>query len=703
MKNVRRIFCDDILSLAKNFFALVIVIGICFLPALYAWFNIYSNWDPYGNTGALKLAAISLDKGYTDENGEYHNQGDTIIENLHENTAVNWQFVESSDEAIEGVYSGKYYAAVVIEEDFTYNMYNAFTADVNRPTLLFYENQKKNPVATKISDTVVQSLQNNINVAFTEVVVSKVFSTASKVSTDLKEDGGVEGAILNLRSLSDDLTEYQNTIKQIIENDRQLQRSLAAAKDDASNIQSQAHRTADAAMRSVKVNDETETTLKEYSDNVNAALNQINAGINDLDTSLAAATMAGDVKEMEIYLQRSAKDAASIANYLTVLAASEVSNEKLQNMLNTVNELYDILKEYDTGEYTIAGNAVARSEADMRQKTQQAMNKVSTIKENNTNLSSEVNQALRKLGGVVSNSSVLLNTVGDTFGSLKTMFTAITNTVDATNVSLQKTNEALAYINGRILEVIGTSDSDDQTSKIQALVNGLSGDPKVYGKFFSEPVEVVTEAVYPIENYGSAVAPFYSTLAFWVGALILTAIIKIKPDKDKYKDMSEGQLFFGRYVLFWVLGQLQAVIIVLGDLFLLHIQCVHPLLFLLAASVIATTFTILIYSLVVTWGDVGKALSVVIVVIQIAGSSGTYPIELLPEFFKKMYIFFPFPYAINAIRECLCGMYQMDYLKNLICLVVFMGVALIIGLLIRIPFEPINHYMEERMEDTEMM
>ncbi|CBK75591.1 YhgE/Pip C-terminal domain [Butyrivibrio fibrisolvens 16/4] len=283
------------------------------------------------------------------------------------------------------------------------------------------------------------------------------------------------------------------------------------------------------------------------------------------------------------------------------------------------------------------------------------------------------------------------------------MFTAIDNTVDAANTSLNKTNEAIAYINGRILEVIDQVDKVGDGDKIQVIVNALSGDPDAYGKFFSTPVNVVTEAVYPIENYGSAVAPFYSTLAFWVGALILTAIIKVKPDKSKYPDASAGQLFFGRYVLYWILGQFQAVIIVVGDLFLLHIQCVHPWYFMLAGSVIATTFTLFIYSLVVTWGDVGKALSVVIVVIQIAGSSGTYPIELLPDFFKKVYIFFPFPYAINAIRECLCGMYEYDYLKNFICLGMFMIVALIIGLLIQIPFEDINHYMEERMEDTEMM
>ncbi|MBQ7148820.1 MAG: YhgE/Pip domain-containing protein [Pseudobutyrivibrio sp.] len=704
MRNVRKIFVDDIISLVKNFYALVIVVGICFLPALYAWFNIYSNWDPYGSTGALKLAAVSLDKGFTDENGEYHNQGDEIIDNLHENTAIDWQFVDSADAAIDGVYSGEYYAAVVIDEDFTYNMYNVLTDEVTRPTLLFYENQKKNPVATKISDTVVQNLQSSINATFTEVVVSEVFTSANKVSENINEDDSLDGAIFNLRSLSNDLASYQETISGIIENDKQLQRSLEAAKSDASNLQKKAKSSAKAAVDSSVVNVQTETSLAEYSRNVNAALNEINSSLDEIDSFIAAGKISTDVKDMETYLQRSAKDAANIVNYLSILAASEVRGPKLQATLERANELYAILQEYDIGEPTIAGDILENKEQDMKAKLDKASGKVSEVKSiYNDNVAAEVNAGLSQLGGVLDNSNSLLNAVGDTFGSLKTMFTAINNTVDSANTSLQKTSEALAHVNGRVRSIIGDVDTVDESDKIQALINGLSGDPKVYGKFFSQPVEVVTEAVYPIENYGSAVAPFYSTLAFWVGALILTAIIKIKPDKKKYSEMSERQLYFGRYVLYWILGQIQGVIIVLGDLYLLHVQCVHPWLFMLAASVIATTFTLLIYSLVVTWGDVGKALSVVIVVIQIAGSSGTYPIELLPDFFKRVYIFFPFPYAINAIRECLCGMYKLDYLKYLGCLGIFIVVALIIGLLVRIPFEPINHYMEERMEDTEMM
>ncbi|SDB52797.1 putative membrane protein [Pseudobutyrivibrio sp. YE44] len=738
MKNIRKIFVDDILSLAKNFFALVIVVGICFLPALYAWFNIYSNWDPYGNTGALKLAAVSLDKGYTDEDGNYHNQGDTIIDNLHENTAVNWQFVDSSDQAIEGVYSGEYYAAVVIDENFTYNMYNVLTDEVKRPTLHFYENQKKNPVATKISDTVVQTLQNNINVAFTEVVVSEVISGAEKVSDDIKEDNDINLAIDNLRDLSNDLSAQQETIKKIIENDAKLKQSLKVAENDASNVKNQARKTAEAVYNSKKTTDKADVTLNSYSADVDAMLNLINGSLSDMDTKLKAAEATQNVSEITTSLIGLAKDVGAMKAALDTLnpeaIAKEEAKQAISDYSSEITLVENILRDMGYGDYIDAGKkayelknkaedivqwkeeeivnnasnditeAAGKKEEDLRLKIAELRKHTDSLQTKYDNqLVPKIHNGLTSLSGNLNSTNSMLNSLGDTFGNLMIMFTAIDNTVDAANTSLTKTSDAIAYINGRLIEVIDQVDKVGDGDKIEAVVNALSGDPEVYGKFFSEPVEIKTEAVYPIENYGSAVAPFYSTLAFWVGALILTAIIKVHPDKTQYPDASKRQLFFGRYVLYWILGQLQAVVIVLGDLFLLHVQCIHPWFFMLAASVIATTFTLLIYSLVVTWGDVGKALSVVIVVIQIAGSSGTYPIELLPDFFKKMYIFFPFPYAINAIRECLCGMYHYDYLKYLACLGIFMVVALVIGLLIQIPFEPINHYMEERMEDTEMM
>ncbi|MBE5920614.1 MAG: YhgE/Pip domain-containing protein [Pseudobutyrivibrio ruminis] len=744
MKTIKKIFIDDVVGLVKNFFALVIVVGICFLPALYAWFNIYSNWDPYGNTGALKFAAISLDKGYTDENGEYHNQGDTIIENLHENTAVDWQFVKSADEAIEGVYSGKYYAAVVVDKDFTYNMYNVFTEEIDRPTLHFYENQKKNPVATKISDTVVQTLQNNINVAFTEVVVSGVFSSASDFSVEIQEQGGVDKVLEKLRGLSGDLTRYQNTINTIIANDAALKSNLNLAKTDASNLKNQAEKSAKAIGNTAGVSGTVNTTLDSYSKDISEAMDIVYSKSQDMRKNIDVSRATEDANKMASTTKQFLMDAADVEYRLAAVGAG-IPTDKIDTYKNTAISLLDgviaikTILNLDTSNEISQRESIAKIDAtNIKEQSAEVMTKAEKNKEAISNIdtnqlvangSDQLKKAINEADaktvafqdafnnklrpGVSSNiasltktlndTNTLLNSVGSTFGNLMVMFDAINGSIDCANTSLEKTGDAITYVNGRLIDVINNVEKAGESEKLQVLVNALSGDPEVYGKFFSTPVDVVTEAVYPIENYGSAVAPFYSTLAFWVGALILTAIIKVTPDKNKYPNASQRQLYFGRYALYWVLGQLQSIIIVAGDIFLLHVQCIHPGLFFLAGSFIATTFTLLIYSLVVTWGDAGKALAVVLVVIQIAGSSGTYPIELLPEFFKKVYIFFPFPYAINAIRECLCGMYELDYLKYLGTLIVFMGVSLVIGLLIRIPFEPINHYMEERMEDTKMM
>ena len=197
--------------------------------------------------------------------------------------------------------------------------------------------------------------------------------------------------------------------------------------------------------------------------------------------------------------------------------------------------------------------------------------------------------------------------------------------------------------------------------------------------------------------------PFYSVLAIWVGMTILVSILKVKAEPKGLTNVKSYQLFFGRYLLFLLLNEVQAVIIVLGDIYILHCQVMYPGLFFLAAALTSLTFSLLIYALTLSFGDIGKALAVVVMVIQIAGSSGTFPIELLPTVYQKIYIFFPFPYAINAIRETIGGMYADTYVKSLSELLIFAVGALIVGLVIRIPFVGINHYMEERMEDTKMM
>jgi putative membrane protein len=133
------------------------------------------------------------------------------------------------------------------------------------------------------------------------------------------------------------------------------------------------------------------------------------------------------------------------------------------------------------------------------------------------------------------------------------------------------------------------------------------------------------------------------------------------------------------------------------------VQCLEPGKFYLTAIFASMTFNLFVYTMTVSFGDIGKAFAVIIMILQIAGSSGTYPIEILPSFYQNLYIYFPFPYAINAMRETIGGLYENDYWMYMGQLGIFVIVALVIGLVIRRPFIHINHYVEKRMRDTKMM
>lgn len=712
MKTIKQIFFTDLKNLVKNLFALIIAVGVCFLPALYAWFNIYSNWDPYGNTGQLQLAAISLDQGYTDDDGTYKNVGEDIMEELAENDKVDWQFVDSADEALEGVESGKYYAALVIQEDFTYNMYNMFVSSMEEPTLIFYQNQKKNPVATKISDTIIGTVETNINEEFIKVMTSTIFADANDLYDDIEEEGGVDAFIDKLENLNNDLISYQDTIDDVITGNAVLSSNLAKASQDTENLQQQTQNSSGSLANSAASLQQSQNTLNTFKDQMNLTVDTILTMLTNMENQLQQAKLSGDVDQMADACEQTLRDTEQLNRDITALSES-LANESgnsdvvatLEQLSAAVDSLQRILKQADLdGRYDAAAEQVRETEESMIKDLDKAIANIQSSKNTvNNQLIPQLNTCMDNLENVVNSASTLmhnmsgvLSSAGDVFGSLQT-------TIVTSDTSLEKTRDALGKISDKLSKAIEKARSVEEDDRVKALVDTLSGDPDMYGEFFSEPVEIETVAVYPIENYGSAVAPFYTVLSIWVGVIIMAAIIKVKVSKEKYPNANPTELFFGRGMFFLFMGQVQTLITVLGDLFILKIQCLHPFLFWLTAALTSLTFTLLIYALVYSFGDVGKAIAVVVLVLQIAGSSGTYPIELLPEFFQKVYIFFPFPYAINAMRECICGLYEADLVVYLLKLLIFLAVGLVIGLWIRIPFEGINHYMEKRMEDTEIM
>ena len=288
-------------------------------------------------------------------------------------------------------------------------------------------------------------------------------------------------------------------------------------------------------------------------------------------------------------------------------------------------------------------------------------------------------------------------------GDAKVMKTALAETADAVGDTMALLRPATEKLLTSLESTIDDLEGLTTDEYMDTLVDILGGDPAVYGQYFPEMVQTSVNAVYPIANYGSAMTPFYTVLAIWVGGVILSSLIKIHARTEGLIDPKPAELYFGRYLFFFVLSQIQAAVIVTGDLYILKVQCLHPGMLYLTGALTAFTFSLLIYSLALSFGDVGKAIVVVIMVMQIAGSSGTFPIELLPAIYQKIYRFFPFPYAIDAMRECICGMYGNYYWQQIGFLLLFAAAALLIGLLVRRPFMGLNHFMEEKLEETELL
>ena len=723
MKNILAIFKADVRGLVKNVLALIIIIGLCILPSLYAWFNIYSNWDPYANTGNIKIAAYSEDEGYTGEDGTVQNMGGKILDNLKENTAIGWTMVNSGEEAIEGVKSGDYYAAVVIEKDFSYKMFNMFAEGFANPGITYYENEKKNAVATKITDTAVSTLQQSIDAQFVDVVIRTVFEQTNNVSGEIETNNKIKEFTDKLTAVNNNLITYETTIESLISANKELTTSVGKAQDEIDSLKGQVDTGIDDVTGVQNGISTTRTSLSDFNAKVKESVAQIESSLDKVVSELENTTVTDDVRKMADDMIQTMKDVNTLKKEALKLEAAIKGiklpsdyDKETQDALNAIGSVIgnaDDIREVinGLGITDAADKVTSRIEAELAKKTDSVEDAVRTCKDYASNMRNMfTNSLMPQIDGILANTEQILATVNTLLESINTtlentgtIFDGMVSTIGSTNQSLEQMQVIIQGVSEKLKSVTELFNGTTEDERVQALRKLMSGDPDTYGEFFSEPVKIDTVEVYPIANYGSAMTPFYTVLALWVGALLLTALVKVKAEPKNLQGVKLHQLYFGRYLLFSVLGQIQALVVVLGDIYLLHCQILDKGLFWFTASLTSFVFTLLVYSLTLSFGDIGKAVAVVIMVIQIAGSGGTFPIELLPSVYRNIYIFFPFPYAINAMRETIGGMYGNMYVKSLLQLMIFAVAALVLGLVIRKPFIKWNHFVEKRMEDTKMM
>ena len=677
MQKVFEIFKNDLKKISKCKIAMIIIIGLIIIPGIYAWLNIDSNWSPYSNTNNIPIAVVNKDEGVKILN-EKVNLGDEIEKVLKNNDAMNWIFTDEKD-AIANVKKSKYYGAIIIPKNFSKHLTTIIDGTKpKKPTFNFYVNNKKNPIAPIIVNKAVSTVQNSVNEAFINTIVYKVINTAENIDIAQK-----------ISKTTDDLVEELNNAK----SDIQRVRITLQTTDSAANLTSKSL-----------------SSLRAILPTLEGVTNASKQGISDMDNAVKSfdATFEQIENDIESLISDSEK---LIKEILSIINATDSNNieKNIKEISNKLDNLLTVMKRLDSVLASV--NSVANLPAidNLRNKIASEITEIENLqtllKDNNiANNLETIKNEIKKLNNDISSlkniyQSKIKNNLSKLYKNGSSAVSKATSVMKNLSVSLDNIDLSMKYMiealekggnltqNLDILLEDSINDIDKMIEVVKQakqseiynnIVNLLKNEPDVVADFISTPVDTKQVEIYPIKSYGSEMAPFYSILACWVGCTILLAVLKVDVKKSKITAKATStQKHFGRFMLFGTLAMLQGLVIGIGDL-VLQVQSVNWPLFLLTLMLSSLVFSLIIYSLAVAFGKIGQALSIIIMVLQVAGSGGTFPIELLPRFFQLLQPFMPFYPAMNALRETIGGFYHYDYVLYILLLLCHIIIPLIL-------------------------
>lgn len=726
MKNVWKIFQRDMMRVRNNVIALVVIIGISVVPCLYAWFNIAASWDPYSNTGNLKVAVASVDEGYEGSLIPIEiNIGDKVLSALRENTQMEWVFT-TEEKATSGVKSGKYYAAIVIPKDFSNKMMSVFSEKVEKPEITYYSNAKENAIAPKVTDKGAGAVQRQVNEVFIETVSDTTLTVLQAVSNMTQASGAetiVDNLNTNLNQIAGDLTASAGLLESFSDMTGSAQKLLNSTTEFLQTVQQQTKESRQTFQETSKTFSGLDDSMDAAADSVGTALKSAENVYDQMDQVISGAFSdeSADAQQIASTLDTLA---GQVGNVVTAYTSVRDSVAAVADKYPETSPLVDaIVVRMDTfiqqqknlqSKLQDSAKGLRDATTDLGTARSELKNLAAKNRENMSGVSasykSSVQKSLNQLSASLTSSkqeisSLLLQLDQSANGIYK-----LTDTADSDLSEIQKvlgdSGELLTEASDRIADTTAKLDEMETSGDFSELEALISGDKSAISTFLAAPVSLDTHKIYEIANYGSSMAPFYSVLSIWIGGIVLVAMLKVNVSENCTKGLKNvelHQIYFGRFITFMIVGLFQSTLIALGDLLYLGIQCEHPFLFLLGCWFSSLVFVNIIYTLTVSLGDIGKAVSVILLVVQVAGTGGTFPIEVAPSFFRAVYPLLPFTHSMAALRETVGGMYGMNYWIDLGKLAIFLGISLIVGLVLRKPIIKANDAFTEKLEETKLM
>ena len=268
---------------------------------------------------------------------------------------------------------------------------------------------------------------------------------------------------------------------------------------------------------------------------------------------------------------------------------------------------------------------------------------------------------------------------------------------------MNSTDQALAGVQAKL----STLATDIKALSISSSLNALIGtdgklDASTISDFMLSPTVISEKAIYPVAAYGSGMAPLFTTLSLWVGAFVLVVIPKLETDDEDIDNLTPSQGYLGRFLLLATLAATQGLVTGIGDL-IIGIQCASAPVFLLTCVITSLVYMSVIFALSTTFMHVGKGVCVALVILQVPGASGLYPIEMMPGFFRTLYPLLPFTYSIDALRETIGGFYDGHWFGYIGKMLIFATLAFLLGLGARPKLANLNRLFAREIKESDMI
>ena len=705
MKKIWQVYLSNLKHVFSNRVAFLIVLVLCILPSLYAWFYLKSSRDPYGNTKGLKIAVVNEDLGAVFRDQRVNIWADVVNE-LKTNDSIWWVFVDSQV-AQEGTRLGKYYASIVIESWFSEKMVSLLDEFPRHPEIHYTVNEKINAIAPKITAKGASSIKENIQKSFLDSLNRVLMEKLNLIGFDLKNSKQSVYSLIDFvhdaRTSLDHLDQKIDKMLELSYRSRfrleEMYGKVPEVKTNINDVQSTLSKSSLLAQNSLNFLNTTPEKIKGYKSELQTIANdidgefsrildkadqknqnfaqdlqRINPKLSQLEQQVG--NQAASLQQVRLLISGLFPGApiltkldAAIANLNTVSSKSSSLRGTLSSVQSEVQETIDFSRDTQKAitslrddMRTTLDEVYTNYQNDIEPLLTEVLKEIDTLSQQGTEKLDTLEKKLPQVEKNIDWGIEILNTEIEKIRSFQDKLPKLQSSVHVIDNQLQKLKKSW---------------------KVEELIQLATLNPRRFSDFVSEPVELVENKLFSIPNYGSAMSPFFTTLAIWVGSLLSISLFTTKTREKAFQNFKSYQKYLGKRLFFLTIALLQGIVVSLWDMWLLDAYVANPRAFFFASLRVALVFSMIVYTTVSTFWSAGKAIVIIFLVLQLSGAGGTFPIELSGAFFQSINPFLPFTYAIAAMREAVGGVVWEIYLPNLIILLGFFGVFLLLGLFVK--------------------